>query len=46
MDGMHRVVKALLLDLGTVPAVQFSETPKPDFVNVDAMQLPYPDEDL
>ncbi|MCE8438385.1 hypothetical protein [Rhodovulum sulfidophilum] len=44
MDGMHRVVKAIAEGRTHVPAVQFSTTPDPDFVNVPLDELPYPDE--
>ena len=46
MDGMHRVVKALLEKKKTILAVRFSPTPTPDFINVDPSQLRYPDEEL
>ena len=38
MDGMHRVSKALFLGKEAIIAVQFDETPKPDYEDV------YPDE--
>ncbi|MCW2305586.1 hypothetical protein M2324_004013 [Rhodovulum sulfidophilum] len=44
MDGMHRVVKAIAEGRTHVPAVRFSRTPDPDFVNVALDELPYPDE--
>jgi hypothetical protein len=46
MDGMHRLVKALLEQRECVQAVRFPVTPKPDDINVAADDLPYPDEDL
>jgi hypothetical protein len=46
MDGMHRLVKALLEQRETVQAVRFPVTPKPDYINVAPDDLPYPDEDL
>ena len=44
MDGMHRVVKAVLEDRTHIRAVRFGETPKPDFVNVSLDDLPYEDQ--
>lgn len=44
MDGMHRVVKAIAEGRTHVPAVRFSKTPVPDFINVSLDDLPYPDE--
>ena len=41
MDGMHRVVKAVLEKRRTIDAVRFAVTPKPDFVDVQADDLPY-----
>nr|WP_174506692.1 hypothetical protein [Acinetobacter sp. Marseille-Q1620] len=41
MDGMHRVAKAVLLSLEHIGAVQFKETPPPDFINVDENELDY-----
>jgi hypothetical protein len=41
MDGMHRVIKALLLGNRTIKAVQFKEDLKPDFVDVQEDDLPY-----
>lgn len=41
MDGMHRVVKALLKGYSTIKAVQFEITPEPDFVNAAIDNLPY-----
>jgi hypothetical protein len=41
MDGMHRVSKALLKDLKTIKAVRFTETPKPDYSDVQPNDLPY-----
>jgi hypothetical protein len=32
MDGMHRVCKALLKNMATVRAVQFTQDPEPDYV--------------
>jgi hypothetical protein len=41
MDGMHRVARALLYGLETLPAVRFVVQPPPDFVDCDPSQLPY-----
>ena len=41
MDGMHRVIKALLLGHKTIKAVQFKEDLKPDFFDVQEDDLPY-----
>lgn len=41
MDGMHRVAKASLLGHGDILAVQFAQTPEPDFINVDEDELDY-----
>lgn len=41
MDGMHRVVKALLNGHETIKAVQFEIDPKPDHTDVDPEQLEY-----
>ncbi|WP_246160087.1 hypothetical protein [Aureimonas fodinaquatilis] len=46
MDGMHRLVKALLEKRTYVDAVRFPVTPMPDHINVPAEELPYPDEDV
>ncbi|WP_295047452.1 hypothetical protein [uncultured Paracoccus sp.] len=46
MDGMHRLVKAVLEQRAFVPAIRFPATPAPDYVNVPADDLPYPDEDV
>lgn len=39
MDGMHRVAKASLLKHTHIMAMQFEQTPKPDFINVDENDL-------
>jgi hypothetical protein len=44
MDGMHRVVRALLEGSATISAVQFEVHPDPDFRNCEPDQLPYPDD--
>jgi hypothetical protein len=41
MDGMHRVVKALLAGRATIDAVRFTVDPEPDYIGVDPNQLPY-----
>lgn len=41
MDGMHRVAKAKMLNLSSIPAVQFTIMPQPDFINVDEDDLSY-----
>jgi hypothetical protein len=41
MDGMHRVIKSLLLGNKTIKAVQFKEAIKPDYVDVQEDELPY-----
>ena len=43
MDGMHRVAKASLLRHSHILAVQFEQTPEPDFINVDEEELDYDD---
>ncbi|MBY0444187.1 MAG: hypothetical protein K2Q15_03135 [Burkholderiales bacterium] len=41
MDGMHRVAKALMQGHTEIKAVQFSQDPEPDFIGIDADDLPY-----
>lgn len=41
MDGMHRVAKALMAGHQHIDAVQFTEDPEPDYVDVDLDTLPY-----
>ena len=41
MDGMHRVAKAILLDLKTIEAVQFEQDPEPDYYDVSPDDLSY-----
>lgn len=43
MDGMHRVVRRLIDGHDAVLAVQFDQTPPPDYLNADPDQLPYED---
>jgi|SoimicmetaTmtHAB_FD_contig_61_781537_length_1458_multi_2_in_0_out_0_4 hypothetical protein len=44
MDGMHRVVRALLEGRSTIAAVRFEVQPEPDYRNCDPATLPYPDD--
>lgn len=46
MDGMHRLVKALLEKRKYVEAIRFLVTPAPDYINVSPDDLPYSDEEL
>lgn len=41
MDGMHRIVRALLDGRSTISAVQFPVSPEPDFRNCSPRHLPY-----
>ena len=41
MDGMHRVVRALLDDRSTISAVQFDVQPEPDYRNCSPTDIPY-----
>lgn len=41
MDGMHRVVKAVLRGDTEIVAVQFDEDPEPDHVGMGPDDLPY-----
>lgn len=41
MDGMHRVVRAVLENRKRIDAVRFPATPDPDYVDVQASDLPY-----
>lgn len=41
MDGMHRVAKASLLKQTDILALQFEQTPLPDFINLDEDDLNY-----
>jgi len=41
MDGMHRVIKALLMNRTTIDAVRFTTDPEPDCIDIDPSQLPY-----
>ena len=42
MDGMHRVIRALIDGQTTIPAVQFEIQLEPDFRNCVPEDLPYP----
>ena len=44
MDGMHRVLKAVLNKEESIKAVKFNKTPKPDYEDVYPNELSY-DED-
>jgi hypothetical protein len=46
MDGMHRVLKAVLVGRSHIPALRFSSDPTPDYVGVDPSELPYEEENL
>lgn len=41
MDGMHRVVKALLEGLTSIQAYRLSALPEPDYIGVHPDDLPY-----
>lgn len=41
MDGMHRILKALMKGKETIKVVQFLEDPEPDHKNVDLKDLDY-----
>lgn len=41
MDGMHRVLKALLLGESEIRAFQFDCDPEPDYVGQEPEDLPY-----
>jgi hypothetical protein len=41
MDGMHRVAKAAMLNVISIPARQFTQNPEPDHVGVHPDALPY-----
>jgi hypothetical protein len=43
MDGMHRVVRALLRGEPTIAAVRFEVQPEPDYTDCAPDELPYPD---
>ncbi len=41
MDGMHRVLKALIGGDDTIQAVKFTRNPEPDYIDVNSEDLPY-----
>lgn len=41
MDGMHRVARALLENLASLPAKRFIQDPPPDYVGIAPDDLPY-----
>jgi len=41
MDGMHRVVRAVLDGRSTIAAVRFEQDPEPDYRNSTPGELPY-----
>ena len=41
MDGMHRVIKAVVEGRATIDAVQFVVDPTPDYVDCQPDELPY-----
>ena len=41
MDGMHRIVNALLEGRSTISAVRFATHPDPDYRNCRPEDLPY-----
>ncbi len=45
MDGMHRVVRALLEGRHTISAVRFEVQPEPDYRGCRPEDLPYPGDD-
>jgi hypothetical protein len=44
MDGMHRVVRALLDGDEAIAAVRFAVTPEPDYRDCRLADLPYPND--
>jgi hypothetical protein len=44
MDGMHRVLKALMRGESHIRAVRFLTDPEPDFIGVEPDDLPYDEE--
>ncbi len=45
MDGMHRIVRAILDGHDTIRAVRFETQPDPDYPDCDPTALPYDRED-
>ena len=46
MDGMHRVLKAILVGRSHTSVLRFSSDPTPDYVGVDPNDLPYEEKNL
>lgn len=46
MDGMHRIIKAMLEHRTHILSIRFPATPAPDHINVHADDLLYPAEEL
>jgi hypothetical protein len=44
MDGRHRIAKAMLVGRTSIEAVQFTNDPEPDYVDVYPEELPYDEE--
>jgi hypothetical protein len=44
MDGMHRVLKAILVGRSHISVLRFSSDPTPDYVGVQPNDLPYEEE--
>ena len=44
MDGMHRVLKALIQGKSHIDAVRFAVDPEPDYIGVSPEDLPYDEE--
>jgi hypothetical protein len=43
MDGMHRIVRAMLEERRTIAAVRLPELPEPDYRDCKPEELPYPE---
>ncbi|MFK7840405.1 MAG: hypothetical protein AB8B83_08760 [Bdellovibrionales bacterium] len=41
MDGMHRCCQALIEQRDSIKAVQFKNTPEPDYIDVNVKDLPH-----
>ncbi len=46
LDGMHRLVRALVENRTEIAAIRFPTLPAPDYINRDPDSLPYPDEEI
>ena len=46
MDGMHRVLRAILMGHSHISAVRFGDDPTPDYVGIPPDDLPYEEESL